>query len=410
MKPFIYVFFLFLIAAGCSQSKDMKGNQQTLNSSWEEIEQKADGSTVRMFMWGGDEGINQYIDEWAAPKLKEQFGIELERVPMDAPEFLQKLLNEKKAGKSKGNTDIIWINGENFKNAKNSELLFGPFTDNLPNYKDHINKNSLDIQYDFGEKVGGLEAPFGKVQFVFLYDSAKIKNPPESFEELKTWAKDNPGKFTYPDANDFTGNAFLRHVFYDAANGPDEMLEKGFDEEYARSKGSKMWTYLNEIKPSLWKKGETYPNSLTELDRLYGSGEVWMTMGYNEARAESLIEKGVFPETTRSFVLDSGSIGNTHFLGIPFNSPNKEGAMTAINFLMSPEAQLAKYDQTYWGEGMAVDPSTFDENETKQLEEIERGASVLSQEVLQKALVPEVDAQYVNWLKENWLNEVVGKN
>lgn len=170
-----------------------------------------------------------------------------------------------------------------------------------------------------------------------------------------------------------------------------------------------MWTYLNDLKPSLWKKGSAYPNSLTELDRLYSSGEVWMTMGYNEARAESLIEKGIFPETTKSFVLDSGSLGNTHFLGIPFNTQNPEGAMTAINFFMSPEAQLAKHDSTYWGEGMAVDPETFNEEQKKQLKEIERGQSVLPQDVLQKALVPEVDAQYVNWLKENWLNEVAGK-
>ncbi|MEK3805163.1 ABC transporter substrate-binding protein [Bacillus sp. FSL H8-0547] len=409
MKPFILFLILLTAAAGCSQSSAPNKNREALDLSWEEIEKEADGTTVRMFMWGGDEGINQYIDDWAAPRLKEQYGLNLERVPMDAPEFLQKLLNEKKAGETKGSTDIIWINGENFKNAKNSELLYGPFTEKLPNFKKHINGDALDIQYDFGEKTEGLEAPWGKVQFVFHYDGAKVKNPPASLEELKQWAEENPGKFTYPDANDFTGNAFLRHVFYESGGGADRFLKEGFDEELAASSSSDMWTYLNDLKPSLWKKGSAYPNSLTELDRLYSSGEVWMTMGYNEARAESLIEKGIFPETTKSFVLDSGSLGNTHFLGIPFNTQNPEGAMTAINFFMSPEAQLAKHDSTYWGEGMAVDPETFNEEQKKQLKEIERGQSVLPQDVLQKALVPEVDAQYVNWLKENWLNEVAGK-
>ncbi|OHR67252.1 ABC transporter substrate-binding protein [Bacillus sp. HMSC76G11] len=408
MKPFI-LFFMLILAAGCSQSSVPNENLGALDLSWEQIEKKADGSTVRMFMWGGDEGINQYIDDWAAPRLKEQYGINLERVPMDAPEFLQKVLNEKKAGQLEGSTDIIWINGENFKNAKSSGLLFGPFTDKLPNFKEHVNQDALDIQYDFGEKSEGFEAPWGKVQFVFLYDEAKVKNPPKTLDDLKSWIEKNPGKFTYPDANDFTGNAFLRHVFYESAGGADALLEEGFNEEFAASKSTEMWNYLNGIKPSLWKKGQTYPNSLTELDRLYSSGDVWMTMGYNEARAESMIEKGIFPETTRSFVLESGSLGNTHFLGIPFNSQNTEGAMTAINFFMSPEAQLAKHDQTYWGEGLAVDPSTFDEKEKNQLKEIERGKSVLPQEILQEALVPEVDAQYVNWLKENWMNEVAGK-
>lgn len=208
MKPFILFLILLTAAAGCSQSSAPNKNREALDLSWEEIEKEADGTTVRMFMWGGDEGINQYIDDWAAPRLKEQYGLNLERVPMDAPEFLQKLLNEKKAGETKGSTDIIWINGENFKNAKNSELLYGPFTEKLPNFKKHINGDALDIQYDFGEKTEGLEAPWGKVQFVFHYDGAKVKNPPASLEELKQWAEENPGKFTYPDANDFTGNAF----------------------------------------------------------------------------------------------------------------------------------------------------------------------------------------------------------
>ncbi len=74
-----------------------------------------------------------------------------------------------------------------------------------------------------------------------------------------------------------------------------------------------MWKYLKEIKPNLWRNGITYPSTLLDLDRLYSQGELWMTMGYNEARAESQIKDGVFPDTTKSFVLESGSIGNTHF-------------------------------------------------------------------------------------------------
>ena len=32
--------------------------------------------TVNFYIWGGDEGINRYIDEWVAPRMKEQFGVE----------------------------------------------------------------------------------------------------------------------------------------------------------------------------------------------------------------------------------------------------------------------------------------------------------------------------------------------
>jgi putative spermidine/putrescine transport system substrate-binding protein len=70
--------------------------------------------------------------------------------------------------------------------------------------------------------------------------------------------------------------------------------------------------------------------------------------------------------------MESGSIGNTHFLTLPFNTPNPAGA-----------------------------------EHKQQLAEMNRGASVLSAQELKNALLPEVDSQYVNWIKENWLREVV---
>ena len=105
------------------------------------------------------------------------------------------------------------MNGENFKLAKESNVLYGPFTDKLPNFTKYYDKDSNDIKYDFGEETNGYEAPWGRVQFVYTYNSDKVKNPPKSFEELKQWVKDNPGKFTYPAASDFTGSAFIRQGF-----------------------------------------------------------------------------------------------------------------------------------------------------------------------------------------------------
>ncbi|WP_284693566.1 ABC transporter substrate-binding protein, partial [Anoxybacillus kestanbolensis] len=407
---FALLLSIFIFLSACSTKELSSASEaKLLDKKWGQIEQEAKNTKVRIFMWGGDEGINHYMDEWVAPKLKKQYGITLERIPMDTHEILQKLLNEKKAEKEKGTIDIIWINGENFKNAKENDLLFGPITNKLPNFQKYIDAHSLNIQYDFGTAVDGLEAPWGKVQFVFLYDANKISQPPRTFAELKHWIKEHPGKFTYPEPTDFTGNAFLRHLLYESVGGSEKLLERGYDPQFVKNKAEKMWTYLNEIKPYLWHRGETYPNSLTELDRLYSQGEVWMTMGYNEARAESLIKNGIFPKSTRSFVFESGSIGNTHFLAIPFNSPNKAGAMVTINFLLSPKAQLEKFRPTYWGEGMSLDPSKLSEQDQQALNEINRGKSVLPSDILKKHLLPEVDPRYVGWLKENWLHEIVRK-
>lgn len=406
IKKLATIMISVLLLAAC-QSEKGQNAEVLLQKDWSEIEKSASGTTVRLYMWGGDDGINRYMDEFVAPRLKEEHDITLERVPMDTNEILQKLFNEKKAGKEKGNIDVIWINGENFKNAKDNELLVGPFTEKLPNVQEYVDTESLDIQYDFGTEVEGLEAPWGKVQFVYFYDEEKVPDPPKSFDELKAWVKENPGRFTYPEASDFTGNAFLRHLLYEEVASPDELLEFGYSEDLLEKGEENLWGYLRDIKPYLWREGKTYPSDLTELDRLYNQGEVWMTFGYNEARAESLIKDGNFPKSTKSFIMDSGSIGNTHFLTVPFNSPNKAGAMAAINYLLSPEAQLTKYDSTYWGENITLDPTKLSEEDRAKLESMDRGASVLPAEVLAEKNLPEVDAKYVNWLKEHWINEVV---
>lgn len=57
MKPFILFLILLTAAAGCSQSSAPNKNREALDLSWEEIEKEADGTTVRMFMWGGDEEL-----------------------------------------------------------------------------------------------------------------------------------------------------------------------------------------------------------------------------------------------------------------------------------------------------------------------------------------------------------------
>lgn len=132
-----------------------------------------------------------------------------------------------------------------------------------------------------------------------------------------------------------------------------------------------------------------------------------MTMGYNEARAEHLIKDGVFPESTKSFVLnDVGSIGNTHFLAIPFNSPNKEGALVAINELLSPEAQFEKVKPDYWGESSPISYEKLNEEWRNKFMSVGRGGSVLEPSILEETYRGELDTEYVEWLKENWIREV----
>ncbi|MGA9288352.1 MAG: ABC transporter substrate-binding protein, partial [Anaerobacillus sp.] len=288
------------------------------------------------------------------------------------------------------------------------DLLLGNFSTKLPNFKNYIGTDDQNAKYDQGTEINGLEAPWGNVQYVFHYNSNKIENPPSSLNELKQWIHENPGKFTYPNVSDFTGNTFVKHLLVKASGEDSSLLAEEFNEDIIKSSNKYVWNYLNDIKSDLWRNGDTYPESLTKLDTLYSQGEVWMTMGFNEARAESLIEKGTFPKSTKSFIFkDPGSISNTHYLSIPFNSPNPEGAMVVINFLESPEAQIAKMDPKMWGEGTVLNFEKLSKEDQNSINNLDRGNSVLSTEILHEYKLPDLDTGYTEWINNEWANRVI---
>ncbi|MTI48764.1 MAG: ABC transporter substrate-binding protein [Firmicutes bacterium] len=395
-----------LTFVSCSQDNKQVDTVNLLDEDWNTIIEKANGQTVNMHMWGGDEAVNKYIDQWVSPKLKSQFNIVLNRVPInDAKDMINKLLTEKQVEKEEGSIDIFWINGENFKNAKDNDLLLGSFVKKLPNYNMYIDNEADDLNYDFGQATEGMEAPWGKSQFVFIYDSEKIKNPPTTMDELKKWVKNNPGKFTYPAPPDFTGSAFIRNGIIEVTSGYESYMED-MDQESLLSKISPFWEYLNEIKPYLWREGKTYPESSGKLDQMYSNGEVWMTMSYNPVHAANRIKEGQFPQSTKTFVLEEGTLSNTHYLSIPYNSVNRAGALVAINFMLSPEAQIAKFNPNNWGDGLVISTEKLNEEDKAGLESIDRGDATLSPQELQIHRIPEMPSKYVDTIEKDWLENV----
>ena len=384
-----------ILLAGCGTPATTPEPKNVLGTSYQTIEKEAEKSTVRMYMWGGDDGINAYIDEYVAPRLKKEHNITLERVPIETADIIQKLRAEKQAGKEKGVIDVVWINGDNFLNAKKDDLLYGEITKVLPNmkYVDAAAQSS-----DSGTKTDGLEAAWGKVQYTLHYDAADVKSPPTDLKALKSWVKENPGRFTYPEVTDFTGNAFVRHVMYG--------VESNATLKDPKADFKKTWAYLNEIKPYLWKKGKTYPKTLAQLDQLYAKGSVDFTMGFNERRAEQEVKSGTFPKQTRPIVLKDGSIASTHFLSVPFNAPNPKGALVAINTLLSPEAQLKKYEATYWGDGTSLDLSTLDTAEQKQFAEVPAAASTPKPSVFEGKVRTELDPSIFEMIRKEWPSRV----
>ena len=120
----ITISLLFLV--GCSNGKvTSQSDDQLLSKNYEEIEKSAKGSTVNFYGWGGNEVLNKWFDNYVIPNMKEKYDINVKRVGMDIDTIMNQLISEKQVKNDKGNIDVFWVNGENFKTAKDNELLFG---------------------------------------------------------------------------------------------------------------------------------------------------------------------------------------------------------------------------------------------------------------------------------------------
>lgn len=403
---FILLLFLFSLV-GCSSNG--QGSTKSLEEkTWKEIVETARGTTVNFYGWGGDQRVNQWIDEILAPSLKEKYNVKVNRVGMNIDDILNKLLGEKQVDKKNGSIDVVWINGENFYTAKKNGLLYGPFTKKLANFNKYIDKDSHDANYDFGFLIDGYEAPYGKAQLVFIYDSAKLSNVPRNYQELLKLAKENPGKITYPAPPDFTGSAFIRNMICDIV-GFENIKDIEPDKEKVKEAIAPAIEYLKELKPYLWMKGEAYPATVAQLNNLFADGEILLGMSYTPYLAAGKIQTGDFPETTDTFVFENGNIGNTHFLAIPFNSPNKEGAMVFINHVLSVEMQASKYDPNNWGDLPVLDSSKLNEEEKKVFENIKLGKGALPQETLLSHRIPELPADVIPIIEEIWMENIPKK-
>lgn len=401
MKKLILIIILLVLVA-CGKKEDKK--ELGLNYNWDKVIEESKGSQVNVYMWGGSVDINKFMDEVIGKKLKESNDINLNRVPItDIKDTVNKLIVERQANKKDGSVDIIWINGENFKVLKESDVLWGDFVSNLPNKE--IVKESTMVT-DFGEPIVGLEAPWGEAQFNFIYHTANGNQPFVDHKTLLEYAKKNPGKFTYPAVPDFTGSAFVRNIAIDII-GENKSQEMSSDEFKVAL--DEVWNYLNELKPYLWREGKTYPENEGKLDTLYKNGELDTTMGYTVNKAASKIANGEFKDDSKGFLLNDGTLFNNHYLSIPKNSENKAAALYVVNYLLSEEGQLLKQDPKNWGDSTVIDLNKVSEEYVEMFNEITSSPAVPSQIELEKKRVRELSPEKLNIIEKGWI-EYIGKN
>jgi putative thiamine transport system substrate-binding protein len=370
--------------------------------NWDAVLADAKGQTVYFHAWGGEPRINDYI-AWAARTVEERFGVRVIHVKVsDTAQVVSRVLTEKAAGRVHGGAvDLVWINGENFAAMKREGLLYpAPWSTALPSYRFVDVENKPTVENDFTVPVEGLEAPWGMAKLIFFYDSARLQNPPTSAAALADWIAANPGRFTYPQPPDFIGTTLLKQLLVELASDPTVLQEPATDDNFEVA-SAPLFAWLDAVHPHLWRQGRAFPRDYGSMRRLLADGEVDVSFAFNPADASSAIANGELPDTVRSFVFDGGTLGNTHFLAIPFNANAPAGAMVLADFLMSPEGQARKQDPEVWGDPTVLAIGRLPPQDRARFTALELGVATLPPEELGPTL-PEPHPSWAERIEHDW--------
>ena len=369
------------------------------DAAWERIERVARGQTVYFNAWAGSENINTYL-QWAGAEVEKRWGVKLEHVKIsDTAEVVKRVRAEKQTGRSSdGSVDAVWINGENFLAMKRDGLLFGPFAESLPAFAAVDVTGKPTTRIDFSEPVAGLEAPWGMAQLTYYGDGAKLPLPPRGLAELLAFAQVHPGRVTYPKPPNFHGTTFLKQLLLEASPDRQAFYAAVKAETFAET-SAPLWRTLDALHPTLWRQGRQFPASNTVMRQMLADGELLMNITFNPFDAANEIAAGRLQASVVSWQPRGGSIGNTHFIAIPFNARAKEGAQVLVDFLLTPQAQARKADIKVWG-----DPTVLAVERLAAADRALFAASDAPGTVKQAAPVwPEPHASWVDAIEREWL-------
>jgi len=250
-----------------------------------------------------------------------------------------------------------------------------------------------------------MASPWRLAQIVFVYDSARISDIPRSIPDFLDWAKAHPGRFAHPDVRDFLGVTFLKQALYELAPNPDVLhspaTDGNFDEVTAP-----LWTWYDALKPLLWRQGRQFPQNGPAARQLLADGEIDMLVSFDPAEAAAWVDAGLAPDTVRAFTLDKGTIGNTSFVAIPYNSANKNAAMVVANFLLDPAVQARAQDTRHLGSFTVLDLDTLDANQRRLFEQLPSNPALPSNADLRLAL-PEPHPSWMTRIADEWMHRYV---
>ncbi|TXT44449.1 MAG: putative thiamine transport system substrate-binding protein [Spirochaetes bacterium] len=325
MKRVLIVTFVLGLAAASLFAVDLK------TSGWNTIVStaKAEGQVI-FYAWY----FPDYFKE-AAADFEKLYGIKAVVIIGDQTANFNKAIAEKNL--ATGTIDAMIVGGQWVKTTMDLDLFFGPIKGVLP--EAHQMAPSL-WELQEGVLTKGYLAPFHRNQTGILYDPNRVKNPPQTWEELVKWIDENPKEFGFCDpSKGGTGQSFVHTVIAKTTGGLERY--KG-DSDVVPSKVANWnlaWKWFTDRRDKLTI---TMSNN-DSIIRLNG-GEISMTVGWDDNVSDQMSKGNLF-KRAKMYIPQMGLAGGGDTMGVLKNAPNKAAALLWIHFIQSKEQQLKKFQK-----------------------------------------------------------------
>lgn len=285
------------------------------------------------------EGIERGMNQMFIPEFKAKTGIDIKiQHYANSPDVLNAL--RVAVNQDKNIPDFMWIDLMDVPAYEKADLLMdlsdlvAPFRDQLPKAFIHA-ASTTD-----GRMIG---VPHHISADLMLYNRNKIAEDelPTSYEELLTWCKANPGRYSYRGNGEGLSTALMNFLYGFNALSYDKDPAKLFDVE-TNPEIIEVFQFLKELYPYVKQPlYNDYPVIITDM----AAESIWLFSNWDSELLRMRVDKGadyigLHPMLQLKGKSDMRPICSGGWMfAIPKKSPHPEEARQFIEFLMTKEMQ-----------------------------------------------------------------------
>lgn len=373
--------------SGCTIVENLKAANDPSLKEWRLVEDSAEGSKVVLYVSEDDPKRIEWLNDVFKPYLKTNKSVELVVETLDFERTIQMLKADKNNQVLIGDIDLVLLPDTGFKRGYDNGLWYGPFVQDMPLLQDVVDPKNLMFRYEEGIATNGYTLPIGQEQLVMIYDRDVFFDAPTNWTAFFEAIKEYKGTFTYPDPRlSRAGEAFVLSYLLQDEHLEDYMTTP-LDKAKVKAALQSKLTVLNDIKPWMYDKGMTLPQSVAEMDQLFFDGKLLFSMSMSYNHATEKLSDYEYPEGAFSYVFDEGTLSYNTNVVIAHNAPNKSGAMVVLQALLDSDMQVSKYDPKKYGELPVYTPSVVGTETMKLFKGVKlKSTSVKADDLLEKRI------------------------